>query len=180
MPLIERSAESQQPIDVLSVNFAYGLDVIAAFIFGLSQGTNFTQDLEDRQRWLDEYRKSHPTEYMFWLLEHPNVVRYLRKIGVHVVPKWYKLADEDFDKWGLTLIDKTEDFIQSGLLEERTVSGEMPIVYAQLKEAIAKEHFLEEGIRFQPSPQQRLELASECLDQLGKTNTPIKNHLRSF
>lgn len=174
MPLIEQSAESRQSIDILSVSLAYGLDVVAAFSFGLSQGTNFTQDPEGRQRWLDAYRKSHPAEYMFWLLEHPNAVKNLRRIGVHVVPKWYKLADEDFDKWGLTLIDKTEQLIQGGLVEERTVSGEMPILYAQLKEALAREGNLGEGIRFQPSPQQRLELASECLDQLGKAHTPIK------
>ena len=168
LPLVDRSAKSQTAVDILSANFAYGVDVIAAFIFGLSHGTNFTQDLEDRQRWLDEYRKSHPTEYLFWLLEHPNLVKKLRKIGIHVVPKWYKLADDNFDKWGLTLIDNAEKRIQDGLVEERTVSGDMPIVYAQLKEAIAGEQKLEGGMKFHTSPQQRLELASECLDHLGK------------
>jgi len=168
LPVIWNSAGTNTPVDILSVNFAYGLDFVAAFIFGLSRGTNFIQEQEQRQQWLEEYRKSHPSEYMFWLLEHPKLTRWLRKLGIYVVPKWYKEADDQFDIWGLGMIDATEKALQDGLTDERAVAGEMPIVYHQLKQAMAREMKLEAGAKFSPSPRQRLELASECLDHLGE------------
>ena len=173
LPLIWTAAEGHTPIDILSVNFAYGLDVVSAFVFGLSRGTNFVQDLERRQKWLDEYRKSHPSEYMFWLLEHPNLTKQLRRIGIHVVPKWYTVADQDFDKWGMRMIDAAEESLQAGLVEDRAVSGEMPIAYYQLKDAMSKEQKLEARASFIPNTAQRLELASECLDQLGELSRSI-------
>lgn len=173
LPLIWTAAEGNTPIDILSVNFAYGLDVVSAFVFGLSRGTNFVQDLERRQKWLEEYRKSHPSEYMFWLLEHPNLTKQLRRIGIHIVPKWFTVADKDFDKWGMRMIDAAEESLQAGLVEDRAISGEMPIAYYQLKNAMSKEQKLEACASFIPNPAQRLELASECLDQLGELSRSI-------
>jgi hypothetical protein len=154
-------------IDILAVNFAYGLDFVAAFIFGLSRGTDFLRDTKCRQAWLDEYRRSHPAEYMFWLLEHPRLVEGLARCGVRVVPRWYWGADEEFDAWGLRLIDETEKALQDGLTEEGARSGDLPGMYYQLKKAMAAEEKLEDGAYFKPSKAQRMELASECLDHIG-------------
>ena len=43
LPVLWKSADSNTLVDVLLINFAYGLDFVAAFIFGLSRGTNFIQ-----------------------------------------------------------------------------------------------------------------------------------------
>lgn len=129
LPVLWKTAGTNTPIDILSVNLAYGLDFVGAFAFGLSQGTNFIQDEESRRQWLDEYLKSHPPEYMFWLIEHPNLTRWLRKVGIYLVPRWYKEADENFDNWALRMIDKTEKVLQDGLTEERAAAGEMPVLY---------------------------------------------------
>ncbi|KAF2001786.1 cytochrome P450 [Amniculicola lignicola CBS 123094] len=169
LPAFWEMAASNAPHDILEINFAYGLDFVAAFIFGLSRSTNFLQDQVCRQVWLEEYRKSHPSEYMFWLLEHPRLIRVLAKFRIFVVPKWYHKADVDFDMWGTKLVDETEKFLQKGFTEEAASSGEMPHVYFQQKRAMAEELKLDKGAYFKPTPQQRLELASECLDHLVAT-----------
>jgi hypothetical protein len=148
LPSISELSASNAPIDILAVNFAYGLDFVAAFIFGLSRGTDFLRDEACRQTWLDEYRKSHPSEYMFWLLEHPRLVKLLAKLKLYVVPKWYHDADVEFDKWGMELLERTERDLQAGFTEEAAKSGDMPNVYFQLKKAMATEGKLEGGVYF--------------------------------
>ncbi|KAF2790985.1 cytochrome P450 [Melanomma pulvis-pyrius CBS 109.77] len=169
LPSCWEMAASNTPLDVLALNFAYGLDFVAAFIFGLSRGTDFLRDTACRQIWLEEYRKSHPSEYMFWLLEHPRLIKILSKFRIYIVPKWYHEADTDFDKWGEKLIDETEQALQNGFTEESAHSGDMPNVYFQQKRAMADELKLGQGAYFKPTPEQRLELASECLDHLVAT-----------
>lgn len=169
LPSIWEMATSNTPTDILAINFAYGLDFVAAFIFGLSRGTDFLRDEACRQVWLDDYRKSHPAEYMFWLLEHPRLIKILAKLRIYIVPKWYHEADTDFGKWGAKLVDETEQVLQNGFTEGAAASGEMPHVYFQQKRAIAEELKLERGAYFKPTPEQRLELASECLDHLVAT-----------
>ena len=168
LPTIWEMTVNATPIDILVINFAYGLDFVAAFIFGLSRGTDFLRERASFQVWLDDYRKSHPAEYMFWLLEHPRLTRLLAKLHIFIVPKWYHMADTDFDKWGAKLVDDVEQVLQNGFTEEAAQSGEMPHVYFQQKRAMAEELKLEQGAYFKPTPEQRLELASECLDHLGK------------
>lgn len=169
LPSIGELSASNAPIDILAINFAYGLDFVAAFIFGLSRGTDFLRDSACRQSWLDEYRKSHPSEYMFWLLEHPRLIKLLAKLGMNVVvPTWYHKADTEFDKWGMKLLEATEKDLQAGFTEEGAKSGDMPNMYFQLKKAMADEDKLEGGAYFKPNEVQKRELASECLDHLGK------------
>lgn len=169
-PLLRESAISNTPIDMLPLNFAYGLDFVTAFICGLSRSTNFIQQEDRRREWLEHYDRSHPYGSMFWLQEQPKLLTFLRRLGIHVVPRSYTVADAEFDKWGLQMVDATEDALQAGLNDECAEAGDMPLMYYQLKLTMARDLDLDHGALFDPSPEQKREIASECLDHVGKSS----------
>jgi len=178
-PILLQSAISNTPVDMLPLNFAYGLDFVTAFICGLSRSTNFIQQEDRRREWLERYDKSHPHDYMFWLQEQPKLVARLRKLGIHVVPRSYTVADAAFDEWGLQIVDATEFALQAGLNEECAEAGDMPLMYHQLKLTMARELDPDPGVLFYPSPEQRQQIASECLDHVGESKPqPFSNRVK--
>ena len=97
MPIINESARNGTPVNVLGLDFAYGFDVVSAYIFGIGRSTNFV-DVKARELWLAAYFNSHPTDYMFWVLELPKLTRWLTKIGVRLMPKWSSEARNDLEQ----------------------------------------------------------------------------------
>lgn len=172
LPTICKSVHHGTKLDILDLNFAYGLDVVSAFIFGISRSTNFIEDIRARQHWLATYLKSHSADCMFWLLELPTLTNWLSKFGIPVLPKWYFEAHDNLDQWALHKVDEAEAAIAKQPAKDMS-AGDCPVLYSQLKLAIAEEHqnkVMKDKIA--ASPQQRLELASECLDHLGTNSTP--------
>ena len=62
LPLLAEVAADKQPLDVLEINHASGIDFIVAFIFGLQNGTNFLQDTLTRRDWFKIYQQRHSSE----------------------------------------------------------------------------------------------------------------------
>ena len=60
LPLLEKAAAENQPLEVLELNYATAMDFIMAIIFGLQNGTNFIQDTESRRHWLKVYASRRP------------------------------------------------------------------------------------------------------------------------
>ena len=169
MPIICNSVRNGAEFDILELNFAYGLDVVSAFIFGISRSTNFIEDVEARNCWLATYLKSHPAEYMFWLLELPQLTKWLTKFGVSILPKWSTTAHNELDQWALQMVDKAEIEVL-GKPAADMLPGDCPVLYTQLRLSLAAEQQIQERREnVAPSPLQRLQLASECLDHLGNT-----------
>lgn len=165
MPAIDGSVGTT--INVLDINFGYSLDFVTAFIFGISRSANFIQDAAARNSWLASYAQSHPTDYSFWLLEMPGLTKLLAKIGIHLVPSWNQKGHHDLEKWTLEKLDATDRAIEERPAEEMQ-PGDCPVIYCQLKLAMANEQeHTEPKSRLTPPSEQRLELASECLDHLG-------------
>ena len=62
MPIVNESARNGTPVDFLGLDFAYGLDVVSAYIFGIGRSKNFVEDVKARELWLAAYLNSHPTD----------------------------------------------------------------------------------------------------------------------
>ena len=165
LPIFAKCSLSTESFDILELSFAYGLDRVSAFFFGLSQSTNFIQEERERTHFLEQYLKSHGSRDMFWLQEFPNLTAWLSKIGIDIAPRSRITASHDLEDWCLSLCDAAEKTLQSG---DEIASGNLPIVYQQLKMTIAKEIWLPNVALLPdlPTPQ-KLELASELLDHLG-------------
>ncbi len=107
---------------------------------------------------------------MFWLLDLPNLSRWLGKCGVSVVPDSIWQARRRLDQWALRIVDTTEEAMTS-IPPDAWSSGDFPVVYNQLKLAMARERD-EKGLdpAQNPPTDERLQLASECLDHLVKSS----------
>ncbi|KAL8637389.1 MAG: hypothetical protein Q9228_005330 [Teloschistes exilis] len=166
---IQESSQKGDPLDVLGLNMAYGLDFVSAFVFGLSSGTRFIQDVQARNAWLEQYLKSHSNGYMFWLVEMPGLRRWLEKWGVTVVPNLVGEARKGLERWGLEMVDKAEDAMREVSIRS-SLDDDLPIVYNQLKLALAKERQSKGIDAASDVPQEeRLQLASECFDHMVAT-----------
>ena len=157
LPQIMRSTRTGTPLDVLSLNTAYGVDFVSAFIFGLPRGTNFMGDTWARNIWMAGYLKSHSNQYMFWLLEAQNLRMWLTKFGIHIVPRWVWEARNNLEQWALQLVDATEADL-SMVAANKMQDGDYPVVYHRLK--VTKEVEQQKG-------EVGVSSAGECLDHLG-------------
>ena len=167
LPLLNTFAETGLSMNVLEFNHAIAMDFICAYIFGLSNGTNFIQDAKYRKYWLDLYgcRKS---PYRFWSAELPALQSMLQNIGIMVVPAYVKAANLEIEascyKWC--------QMAEESACEEKGKTTS-PVVYKQLIQSLEKSDTGSDnpGDNHHPG----FEVASELLDHLaaGQETTGI-------
>lgn len=167
LPLLSTAASTESSVDVLSLMFAYSVDVISSYIFGLSRGTCFIQDSNARRSWRTIYLQSHSSDALFWEEELPNLTRWLNSFGIPVLSKSYKSAKRELGQWALNMVDSTEMALDQSLNVDGLPPDQFPSVYHQLRNAMAKENaHLEKPFSFL---HHRLALASELLDHVNAT-----------
>ncbi|KAI9877944.1 MAG: hypothetical protein M1830_002388 [Pleopsidium flavum] len=152
-------------LDVLELNFAVTMDFINAYLFGLSNGTNFLQEEKTKRDWLSLYQSR--KQYTFWSQELPNLTAWLARIGIRLVPKWVDAANREIEAWCMQMCDAAETTIATSSAEKQNPESE-PIVYRQLKNALSSDISKSAPTPTSPpTPNQRLLLASEMLDHLA-------------
>ncbi|EAS30709.3 cytochrome P450 monooxygenase [Coccidioides immitis RS] len=169
LPILARTAEKEEPIDILALNLAYGLDFVSAFIFGLPRGVRFLENTASREDWLDLYDQTHPSKNMFWLTEHPVLSQVASLFGIPLIPRNFLKAKRELENWAMKRIKLSEDVLSNNPTDETISPGHMPLLYHALKTGIELEQGEKRNGRFEPNNIQRHELASECLDHLGIT-----------
>ncbi|KAG9908904.1 cytochrome P450, partial [Aureobasidium melanogenum] len=144
---------------------AVTLDVVTAYIFGLEQGSNFTDDPEVGAKWLHDYKSRQP--YLFWIQEMPNVFQLFSKLGVGrwLIPDWVGRKSVAIEDQCLEWCDAAEAAILSGKAAQS--ARHYPTVYGQLRGMLKKQEKSTEKRNNQLSQEQRLDLASEMLDHLA-------------
>lgn len=157
LPIVQNSADADQPIDVHDLNMGLTMDFVSCYLFGLNNGTNHLQDHEYRRKWLHMYLCRKPFE--FYHQELPKLQPWLSCVGLRVIPKYCDDANEVLDAWALDLCGRAEKCLNS------TDPANEPIVYKQLKQSLDKQSIKETGSK-QDQAQQRLDIACEMYDQL--------------
>ncbi|KAL4941523.1 hypothetical protein BDV06DRAFT_179623 [Aspergillus oleicola] len=161
LPILEKAATSGSNIDAHDLNQGLTMDFVSAYLFGLTNGTNFLQNDEYRCEMLRLYQCRKPFE--FYHQEVPNLLSWLKAIGIRLIPKWSDEADDILGAWGLELCDKAEASMHSidPIVE--------PVVYKHLKQAISKQAPLKTDnpkLDAEYLSQQRLDIAAELYDHL--------------
>ncbi|KAJ6789932.1 hypothetical protein PWT90_07560 [Aphanocladium album] len=168
LPVLKATSMSgTQAIDILPLLQSYTIDFTAAFVFGLSRGTNFMLDEAERDEWLEAYVQSYPSDSMFWLQECASFTKAVQCLGLGdwLLPKGHGAARKFLDDWTLKKMRQAEDALYyNGNLEENFDRGNFPILYDTVKSGFARSAGLDD--RFTPDAQQELELASECFDHI--------------
>jgi cytochrome P450 len=144
---------------------AVTLDVVTAYIFGLEQGSNFTDHPEVGAKWLHDYKSRQP--YLFWIQEMPNVFQLFSKLGLGgwLIPDWVGQKSVAIEEKCLEWCDAADAAIVSGKAAES--ARYYPTVYGQLRSMLKKQEQSAEKQDSQLSQEQRLDLASEMLDHLA-------------
>lgn len=170
LPLMQQVSQSRaKTIDILPILQSYTIDFTAAFVFGLSRGTNFMMDATARDIWLEAYIQSYPSDSMFWLQECPRVTKWLRAVGLGglVLPPGHDAARQTLDDWTVEKLRLAENALYfNGNNQDTFEPGQFPTLYSTVKSGLAKSCGLDES--FTPDSKQELELASECFDHVRK------------
>ncbi|KAI1965948.1 hypothetical protein LOZ58_000849 [Ophidiomyces ophidiicola] len=169
LPILARKAREDEPVDILALNLAYGLDFISAFIFGLPRGVKFLEDKASREAWFDLYDQTHPSDNMFWLTEYPTLSKILTLFGIPMIPKGFHQAKRELEAWAMKRVKLAEDVLCENQTDDKIRPGNMPLLYHALKTGMELEKGIKLNGRFAPDIFQRRELASECLDHLVAT-----------
>ena len=159
LPLLEKAAVNQEPLDALELNFASTMDFIMAYIFGSVNGTNFIGDMKTRQRWLGIYQSRRP--FRFWDAELPTLKMVSKKLGFPIVPSWVASASQDLEASTLQhckAAEKSEAGSKSDLTKDS--SGTAPMVYRQLSNSIQTDST-------DNSHSKELQIATELHDHLA-------------
>lgn len=160
LPLFQASEKTGEPIDVLSLSYAYSIDSFMGYQFGLELGSNFIQNVEQREWYLRNFMGRRP--YLFWILEVPRLYAFLQKVGVQLIPAWFFKGIKEIENWNLEICDAAEKTLQMG---GESVSADQPVVFSTMRSAMLKAD--SKTGKQSDSMQQysnRLEIASEMLD----------------
>ncbi|KAI1620429.1 cytochrome P450 [Exophiala viscosa] len=162
LPIFQNSSDTDSPVEVLELNYAYAMDAFMAFQFGLSLASNFIQDVQKRKWYLNDFFSRRP--YLFYITETPKLLSRLAKVGVHIVPQWVDAATDALESWNLDICDRAEQLLAQG---REIPAIDYPVIYAQERAAMRKSYPGTTRLNT-PRPDQfypfRYEIASDMYD----------------
>lgn len=176
LPRLATSAESGEKMDIMHANQAVTIDLATAYMWGLGNGTRYLVDDDDRAKWNEMYLKSRPPNMFFAPIELARITRFLASLGISPLPRDAHYFNDTTDAWCLQLCDQADATLASGSLE---IPGHTPIVYRQLREAIAKEHLspTKTLTSYQTSPpvfQRHRKIAADIENIITKNRSPAQ------
>ena len=104
-PVLRSAAQNDTPLNVLELSQALGMDFTSAYLFGLTNGTNFVEDVETRRRWLSLY-------------------------STFKIQSTKDRALGEIEQWCLSMCEAAETFTSSKVSGESPSTA--PVVYEQL------------------------------------------------
>ncbi|KAL8825593.1 MAG: hypothetical protein Q9170_007737 [Blastenia crenularia] len=166
LPVLDASAADESPIDVYELNYATTMDFATSYIFGLSNDSNFIQDVEMRKKYLSWHFKR--DEHGFWFQELPRFARLVQGIGIRLVPQWVDAANNEIEAWLLRMCKRAQQATDTpdGYTGMEKVTR--PVVYRQLSEAFKKSAAKseEEEKAAKEVASEEIHIASELLDHV--------------
>lgn len=147
--MISKAADNNKPVEVLQMNYAYSMDTFVHWQFGRKLSSNFIEDDSERRMYLDGFFG--PASYTFWQYEFPDLAKFLRNIGIFLIPKWVDQKFKAIEDWNLAKCDLAQQLLD----KEEPSEEDRPIVFEL---AINKMS----DVRSRPaSYPQRLQIASD-------------------
>lgn len=170
IPVLDNIAASPEGAEnVLPIAQSMILDCTSAFAFGVPLSLEFVLNPKALREWLDLFAIAFPTDQAsFWLREHPRLTKYLCMLGVPLVSKDMASARRQFEAWALPKVDAAEEILKRRDRGQAIEAGQLPVLYDAVRTDLAKSQTGAEKVGFLMTEAQRRELASECLDHIGK------------
>lgn len=168
--LTSASAPQSHPngVDVHEIWFATTMDFITAYLFGLKNASNFLGEEVYRKHWLRLYNAR--KVYTFFPQELPHLTAFLRKLHIHLVPKWVHSANRELETWTQERCDTTSVYIKNGLAAKDSSPANEPVVFTAMLTGIEKEERVkgeESVLKNTTLEYPELSIASEMIDHLA-------------
>lgn len=170
LPVLDSIAASTEgATSILPIALSIILDCTSAFAFGIPLSHNFVVDAEARREWLNLFATAFPTDQSsFWLREYPMLTKYLCILGIPLVSKDMAPARYKFEAWALPKVDDAEEVLKKRDLGQTIEAGRLPVLYDAVRTSMLNLQMGAGKTGFTMTEAQRRELASECLDHIGK------------
>jgi len=110
LPIMHSVAKNGVEMNIFDFTQAVGMDFTSAYLFGMSNGTNFMHDVEYRHHWLDQY-----------------------KTFKNQLPQ--ERADGEVERWCFSMCEAAEAFIHSEKVQEDPLATQ-PVVYGRLSQSL--------------------------------------------
>ena len=160
LPFVQEASEAQTAVDVHDMNNGFTMDFMSAYQFGLACSTKFSIDPSAKHHYLRQYHSR--KEYEFHSQEIPRLKAWCKWLGFPLVPGEIEDANHFLEEMCMKMCDSANAY-----LGDLPSPGAEPVVYKQFKNGMAKQGQKLDGKASQTElQQQRLEVASEMLDQL--------------
>ena len=111
LPIMQSVADKGVEMDVLDFFQGVGMDFTSAYLFGLSNGTDFMHDVKYRQHWLAEY-----------------------SVFKDQLPQ--ERAGGEVERWCLAMCEAAEEFLRTGKADNGSPTTQ-PVVYGRLSQSLA-------------------------------------------
>ena len=167
-PRLIQDTQTSGTTELLRLSYALSLDLLSCFIFGLSSGSNFTQDESLSREFLEHYENRYCRE-AFWPQELPSLTRALGIFGIDMLPRRHHDSKTWIENWMMAHCDharRVSELMDEGMLPDDP--ADIPTVYRQIKKSVealrgggAYGHCIENA-----EMQSRLSIASELFDHL--------------
>lgn len=170
IPVLDNIAATPEgAANILPITQSMILDCTSAFAFGIPLSLDFVVDTKARKDWLDLFAIAFPTDQAsFWLREHPRLTKYLCMLGIPLVSKDIAPSRHEFEAWALRKVDGAEQVLRMRDKGQAIEAGHLPVLYDAIRTDLANAQMGAEKAGFTMTEAQRRELASECLDHIGK------------
>lgn len=130
--MMHAAAAADKPLEVLQLNYAYSMDTFVQWQYGRSLSSNLLENDAERKMYLDGFFSPYP--HIFWMYNFPEIARWLRKVGLYLIPKSVDEAFGKIENWNLEKCDKAHQLLAK---HEELSPEDTPIVFEQAVKAMS-------------------------------------------
>ncbi|KAL8801945.1 MAG: hypothetical protein Q9182_004126 [Xanthomendoza sp. 2 TL-2023] len=137
VPRLNHDAGTSQPTELLELSYSMCLDLVNAYLFGLTNGSKFLKEEEHIKAFLEHYENRYCAE-SFWPQELPLLTRSLEKVGIKLLPKSAMASKKCIEAW-LMEMSKAADASMQTADKMSEDCADFPTVYACVKGATSQQ-----------------------------------------
>jgi len=132
-------------VDVLEMNKACLMDLTTAWLYGLSNGTNFLQDSTAAKQFFTDFQTSIAAS--FWRSEFHTTAKILAMVGIHLIPRATKHSRRIIEQWSSTLCDAAfRTMATPNSADGGADPTNHPTVYSQLRGSLERSNVRSEDM----------------------------------
>jgi cytochrome P450 len=173
MPALDEYAKTGKAFDAYSSCFsAVTMDFVTSYQFGLASSADLQRSPEFLNHFLKLYRSRH--SYNFWAQETPTFKKWLKRVGIRLIPEWVDAANGEIEDWVMKMCEGAAAQLSTkSKSEDQAALRDYPEVYAQLSSSLDRADEKSNGNgsgseKYIPRLYPRhLDIASEMLDHLA-------------